>query len=179
MDVVKKAVEGLRGSIEINSEKGEGTTISLSLPLTLAIIEGLLVRIGGEFFVLPLSAVEECIELDHDNRRASHGRHVASVRGQLVPYIRLRDQFLISGEAPGREQIVITRTEGRRVGFVVDSVVGEHQTVIKSLGKVFKDIEGISGATILGNGTVALIIDIPKLVKTAENEEVNSLAGGG
>jgi two-component system chemotaxis sensor kinase CheA len=177
MDVVKRAVENLRGSIDISSRKGEGTTITLSLPLTLAIIEGLLVRVAGEFFVLPLFAVEECIELTRQDREASHGRHVANVRGQIIPYVRLREQFSIGGEAPEREQIAIIRESGHRVGFAVDHVIGEHQTVIKALGRVFRDIEGISGATILGNGTVALILDIRKLVEIAEHEEVSSLGG--
>jgi two-component system chemotaxis sensor kinase CheA len=177
MDVVKRAVENLRGSIDISSRKGEGTTITLSLPLTLAIIEGLLVRVAGECFVLPLFAVEECIELTRQDREASHGRHVANVRGQIVPYVRLREQFRIGGEAPEREQIVIITESGHRVGFAVDHVIGEHQTVIKALGRVFRNIEGISGATILGNGTVALILDIRKLVEIAEHEEVNSFGG--
>ncbi|MBI5664669.1 MAG: chemotaxis protein CheA [Nitrospirae bacterium] len=172
MDVVKRAIDNLRGSIGITSQKGIGTTITLKLPLTLAIIEGLLVQIGIEYFVLPLSAVEECVELTRQDIANAHGRHLANVRGQIVPYIRLRGQFVMDGRPPDIEQIVIVGIEGRRVGFVVDNVVGEHQTVIKTLGRVYKDIEGISGATILGDGTVALILDIQKLVQTAEREEV-------
>ena len=172
MDVVKRTIDNLRGSIGITSQKGTGTTITLKLPLTLAIIEGLLVQIGKEYFVLPLSAVEECVELTREDIANAHGRHLANVRGQIVPYIRLREQFMIIGRQPDIEQIVIVGVEGHRVGFVVDNVVGEHQTVIKTLGRVYKDIEGISGATILGDGTVALILDIQKLVQTAEQEEV-------
>jgi two-component system chemotaxis sensor kinase CheA len=172
MDVVKRAIDNLRGSIGITSQKGVGTTITLKLPLTLAIIEGLLVKISEEYFVLPLSVVEECVELTRQDIANAHGRHLANVRGQIVPYIRLREQFTINGKQPEIEQIVIVGIEGRRVGFVVDNVVGEHQTVIKTLGRVYKDIEGISGATILGDGTVALILDIQKLVQTAEHEEV-------
>jgi len=172
MDVVKRAIDNLRGSISISSDKGIGTTITLRLPLTLAIIEGLLVEIGKEYFVLPLSAVEECVELTRQDVANAHGRHLANVRGQIVPYLRLREQFAINGKQPDIEQIVIVGVEGHRVGFVVDNVIGEHQTVIKTLGRVYKDIEGISGATILGDGTVALILDIQKLVQTAEREEV-------
>jgi two-component system chemotaxis sensor kinase CheA len=172
MDVVKRAIDNLRGSIGITSQKGTGTTITLRLPLTLAIIEGLLVQIGKEYFVLPLSVVEECVELTREDIANAHGRHIANVRGQIVPYISLREQFAINGEKPEIEQIVIVGVEGHRVGFVVDEVIGEHQTVIKRLGRVYKDIEGISGATILGDGTVALILDIQKLVQTAEREEV-------
>jgi two-component system chemotaxis sensor kinase CheA len=172
MDVVKRAIDNLRGSIGITSQKSIGTTITLKLPLTLAIIEGLLVKIRGEYFVLPLSVVEECVELTRQDIANSHGRHLANVRGEIVPYIRLREQFFIQGEPPDIEQIVIVGVEGHRVGFVVDEVIGEHQTVIKTLGRVYKDIEGISGATILGDGTVSLILDVPRLVQIAEKEEV-------
>jgi two-component system chemotaxis sensor kinase CheA len=171
MDVVKKAIDALRGSIEIESRKGIGTTITLKLPLTLAIIDGFLTKIGEEHFIFPLSEVEECVELIRDDAAKAHGRHLANVRGQIVPYIRLREQFMIAGETPVIEQIVIVCWEGRRVGFVVDAVVGEHQTVLKSLGKFYKDAEGISGATILGNGMVALVLDLAKLVKRAESAE--------
>jgi two-component system chemotaxis sensor kinase CheA len=171
MDVVKRAIDNLRGSIGISSQKWIGTTITLRLPLTLAIIEGLLVQIGKEYFVLPLSVVEECVELTREDIANAHGRHIANVRGQIVPYISLREQFYIHGESPEIEQIVIVGVEGHRVGFVIDNVIGEHQTVIKTLGRVYKNIEGISGATILGDGTVALILDIQKLVQISEREE--------
>jgi two-component system chemotaxis sensor kinase CheA len=171
MDVVKRSIESLGGWVEMKSMKGAGTTITLRIPLTLAIIEGLLVTIGSSFYVLPLQAVEECVELGREEREAgerSQGRRIANVRGQIVPYIRLRDWFGVQGEAPELEQIVISRSDGRRVGFVVDAVIGQHQTVIKSLGKLYRDVEGISGATILGDGTVALIIDIFSIVGQAE-----------
>ncbi len=170
MDVVKRNIEALRGSIDIVSKKGEGTTITLKLPLTLAIIDGLLVTIGGETYVIPLAIVEECIELtDRDIERA-HGRNMANIRGEIVPYINLREQFSINGRKPDIEQIVITEIEDHRIGFVVDDVIGEHQTVIKSLGRFYKDAEGLSGATILGDGTVALILDVPKLLQNVEKE---------
>ncbi len=171
MDVVKRNIEALRGSIDISSKKGEGTTITLALPLTLAIIDGLLVKIGTETFVVPLSLVEECVELTGEDISNAHGRQIANVRGEIVPYISLREKFLINGEKPDIEQIVITRVNDHRVGFVVDHVIGEHQTVIKTLGRVYKNIEGVSGATILGDGSVALIMDIPKLVQNAVKEE--------
>ncbi len=171
MDVVKQAIDSLRGQIEISSRKGEGSTITLKLPLTLAIIEGLLVKIAEDFFVFPLSAVEECVELTREDAAKAHGRNLANVRNRIIPYIRLRERFAIGGELPAIEQIVIVGTEGSRVGFVVDNVIGEHQTVIKSLGKFYRKVEGVSGATILGDGTVALILDIPKLLKMAETDE--------
>lgn len=165
MDVVKKAIEALRGSIELDSQKGVGTTITIKLPLTLAIIEGLLVTIKDDFFVLPLAVVTECVELTRQDVANSHGHNIANVRGEIVPYIPLRERFRIYGEPPAIEQIVITEMDSNRVGFIVDHVIGEQQTVIKSLGRIYHNVEGISGATILGDGTVALILDVPRLMQ--------------
>jgi two-component system chemotaxis sensor kinase CheA len=178
MDVVKRAIDALRGVLEIESRQGVGTTITLRLPLTLAIIDGFLTRILDQHFIFPLSLVEECVELVPEDAAKSHGRRLAHVRGEIVPYIKLRDHFLINGTLPQFEQIVITNVDGKRVGLVVDTVVGEHQTVLKSLGKFYSEQEGISGATILGNGTVALILDIPKLVRLVERQEAQLARGG-
>ena len=175
MDVVKRGIEGLRGTIVVDSELGTGTTITLKIPLTLAIIESLLVKIGPSHFVLPLAAVEECVELSQFDIAESHGRNVARVRGHLIPYIRLRDQFAIPGGRPEIEQIVIVSVQGARIGFVVDFVVGEHQTVIKPLGVLYQDVKGISGATILGDGSVALILspsDLEKMAEISEHEQL-------
>lgn len=166
MDVVKKAIETLRGTIDIASEQGKGSVITLRIPLTLAIIETLLVRIDQNYFVLPLTMVEECIELTRADVQAAHGRHLAHVRGELTPYINLRTEFDIRTNQPEIEQIVVLSVNGKRIGFVVDDVVGEHQTVIKTLGKLYRDVRGISGATILGDGTVALILDPGLLVQS-------------
>ncbi len=175
MDVVRRGIEALRGSLEIDSRPGEGTTVIVRLPLTLAIIDGLLMSVGDGFFVLPLHSVEECIELSRTDAAMSRGRDIAEVRGHAVPYIRLRERFAIAGEPPGIEQIVIADVEGSRVGFVVDHVVGGLQTVIKSLGRVYRDVDGVSGSTILGDGTVALILDAPRILRGAEREERASL----
>jgi two-component system chemotaxis sensor kinase CheA len=171
MDVVKKAIDALRGSVTVESTPGSGTVIRIRLPLTLAIIDSLLVEVGGEKFVLPLSLVEECVELTARDKTARHGRNLVAVRGQLIPYVPLRQAFALSGQAPAIEQVVVTRHNDRPVGFVVDRVIGEHQTVIKSLGRVYRDIAGLSGATILGDGKVALILDVPQLVAIAELED--------
>lgn len=172
MDVVKRGVESLRGAISIASTPGEGTTVTIRIPLTLAIIESLLVRIGTDCFVLPLSHVEECIELTRLDVTRAHGRHLVPVRDHLVPYIPLRDRFGIVGEPPVIEQIVIVELgDGRRVGLVVDHVIGGHQTVIKSIGSMYRDVSGVSGATILGDGTVALILDVEQLVAEEELRE--------
>ncbi len=164
MDVVKRAIDSLRGSIDISSRRGIGTVITIRLPLTLAIIETLLVKAAGESYVMPLSLVEECIELNRVDAVPSSGNRLVNVRGGIVPYVSLRDSFNLGGAAPDIEQIVITNLSGNRFGIVVDSVVGEHQTVIKTLGRVYRNVEGISGATILGDGDIALILDIPALM---------------
>lgn len=164
MDVVKRSIESLRGSIDLSSVKGDGTTITLKLPLTLAIIDGLLVQIGEGYFVLPLSSVEECVELTGEQRKSRKNGNILNIRGDIVPYVRLRDEYDIQENTPDLEHVVIMETYGKRVGFVVDRVIGGHQTVIKNLGSAFKDARDISGATILGDGTVALIIDVNKIV---------------
>lgn len=159
MDVVRRAIEQLRGNITINSRQGGGTSISIRLPLTLAIIEGLLVKVSQENYVMPLQIVEECVDLTARDIEAAHGNRLARVRDELVPYVRIRDWFEVEGGRPPIEQLVITAADGERFGFVVDKVVGHHQTVIKNLGVMYSDVKGLSGATILGDGTVALIID--------------------
>ncbi len=173
MDVVHRAIDSLRGAIEIKSAKGQGTTITIRLPLTLAIIEGLQVQVSDGFYVIPLSLVEECVELHRKEVDETGRQRIINLRGELVPYIHLRQWFELDGPSPDIEQIVITGVEGRRVGIVVDNVVGEHQTVIKSLGRVYRDVEGISGATIKGDGSLALILDVPRLVRSVAAEQVS------
>jgi two-component system chemotaxis sensor kinase CheA len=167
MDVVRRNVEALRGTIEIASKPGTGTNVTLRLPLTMAIIDGLLVRIGESYFVMPLANTLECIELTRQDIEKANGKHVADIRGELVPYIRLREYFNIRTERPEREQIMLTETEEGRYGFVVDQVLGDHQTVIKNLGRYYRHVQVISGATILGNGSVALILDPHRLAQDA------------
>lgn len=171
MDVVKKAIDALGGSIAIASKRGTGTTISIRLPLTLAIVDGLLVRIAEDHFVLPLSIVEECVELTGDDTGQTHEHNIANIRGHIIPFVRLRDAFDVRGESPSREQIVVTEINDERVGFVVDDVIGQHQTVIKNLGRHYRNVAAVSGATILGNGTVALIIDAPSIIKAVKLSE--------
>ncbi|MFO7448264.1 MAG: chemotaxis protein CheA [Ignavibacteriaceae bacterium] len=171
MDVVKNAVEALRGTVEVESQPGEGTTIILKLPLTLAIIEGLIVRIDKDYFVIPLSFVEECIELTAETKKKTNGRNLLNVRNEIVPFIPLRKKFSIHNNSPEIEQVVVINDTNFKIGLVVDEIIGEHQTVIKSLGKYYKNIEMMSGATVLGDGTVALIIDVPKLVFSEVKEE--------
>jgi len=163
MDVVKRSIEALRGAVDIDSTPGKGVAISITLPLTLAIIDGLQVSAGGEFYIIPLSMVEECVEIAA--ARADRGRTL-SVRGEIVPFVRLRETFQLPGQAPRVEQVVITRHEHGRTGIAVDEVVGQQQTVIKNLGRLIGRVEGISGATINGDGSMALILDVPQLVSS-------------
>jgi two-component system chemotaxis sensor kinase CheA len=166
MDVVKRNITALRGTVSINSEEGRGTTVTVRLPLTLAIINGFQVAVGKSSFVLPLDSIEECIEF------SSEGEHnFANLRGTVLPFIRLRD-VLGTREPPARRQsIVVVKHAGERTGLVVDALLGEFQTVIKPLGKLFRKADCVSGSSILGNGEVALILDVPALVEQARARE--------
>ncbi len=159
MDVVRREIEKVNGTVHVLSEPGSGTSVSLSIPLTLAIIDGLLVQIGSERFVIPLSAVQACIEMTAAQVRKGSIEN----RGALLPIVNLRKSFRIEGDAPPLVQAVVAETGEGPVGFVVDAVIGDHQTVIKNLGRLYQNVEGVSGATILGDGSVALILDVPKL----------------
>jgi two-component system chemotaxis sensor kinase CheA len=177
MDVVRQRVDSLRGSIDVASERGEGTSVTLRLPLTLAIIDGLLVSIANASFVLPLANVLECIELTRAEIEGANGKHMADVRGEIVPYIRLREHFNIRSERPEIEQIMVVETEQGRYGFVVDRVLGNCQTVIKNLGRFYRHVQAVSGATILGDGTVALILDPERLAQDAVRDLPHSARG--
>ncbi|MDR3753007.1 MAG: chemotaxis protein CheA [Terracidiphilus sp.] len=177
MDVVRQRVESLRGAVEVQSQPGQGTSVTLRLPLTMAIIDGLLVGVGDACFVLPLSITLECIELTRQDIARANGKHIANVRGELVPYIRLREHFRVRSRAPEIEQIMLVETGEGRFGFVVDQVLGNCQTVIKSLGRFYRQVQVVSGATILGNGTVALILDPERLIQDAMREETRGRGG--
>ncbi|ODV12639.1 MAG: chemotaxis protein CheA [Thiobacillus sp. SCN 64-317] len=167
MDVVKRNIQALRGSVDIESAEGRGTTVRIRLPLTLAIIDGFLVGVGKSTFVVPLDMVLECIELSEADRKAADTRNYVNLRGEVLPFVRLRDQFEVKAAAGKRENIVVVQCGGQKAGFVVDELMGEFQTVIKPLGNVFRNLRGISGSTILGTGEVALILDVPTLVQLA------------
>jgi two-component system, chemotaxis family, sensor kinase CheA len=167
MEVVQRSLESLHGTLAISSEPGRGTAITLRIPLTLAIIEGLLVEAGGAHYVAPLSNVLECIEI----RRGAGGRSaVVEVRGELTPYIVLRERFRSPGCPPEIEQAILADTREGKFGFVVDRVIGDHHTVIKKLGDLCRGADEFSGATILGDGSLALILDFDKLAAGAIHE---------
>jgi len=176
MDVVKRTLDALRGSIDIASTTGKGTEITLRLPLTLAIIDGLLVRIGQGRYVIPLSAVEECVELPPVEESRVNGSNFLNIRGDLVPFLRLREMFNATTPPDKYQKVVVVSANEMRVGLVVDQVIGDHQTVIKSLSKLHKGVGTFSGATILGDGTVALILEIGHLVARGQRERNLKLA---
>ena len=171
MDVVRRQIEGLNGSIKVESVENEFTRIILSLPLTLAIIDGFLVEVGAESFIFPLAVVEACVE-SRVAERQNTGKKMVPYRDTLLPYVDLREEFTFEPGRPDIDQIVVVNSDNKQIGFCVDRVVGEHQTVIKSLSGVLKNAVGFSGATILGDGRVALILDTEGLIKKSVlNEE--------
>ena len=219
MDVVRRNIAALRGTVEIDSTEGVGTTMRIRLPLTLAIIDGFLVGVSGSSFVVPLDMVVECVELSQQESEDSHGRDHLNLRGEVLPFIRLKHLFDITEPPPApvdaeadasfamggmltgaaspsviltaegraalandeelafllhpvqRENVVVVQYAGHRAGLVVDNLMGEFQTVIRPLGAVFNGLDGISGFTILGSGNVALILDVPGLVRRVANRE--------
>jgi two-component system chemotaxis sensor kinase CheA len=167
MDVVKRNVAALRGSIEVETTRGIGTTIRIRLPLTLAIIDGFLVGVGQSSFIVPLDRVTECVELPPGQL----GRECMNLRGEVLPFIRLRQLFHIPGPPARRQSVVIVEQSGQRTGLVVDALLGELQTVIKPLGVLFSRVRCISGSTILGNGEIALILDVGPLIADHSDRE--------
>ena len=224
MDVVRRNITALRGTVDIDSSEGVGTTMRIRLPLTLAIIDGFLVGVNASSFVVPLDMVVECVELSAQQTEDSHGRDHLNLRGEVLPFIRLKQLFdvpeappvsieveeddgdatpgsvrlksgsssLLSAEGAAalaadpelsfllnpvpRENVVVVHYAGRRAGLVVDKLMGEFQTVIRPLGEVFNGLDGISGFTILGSGNVALILDVPGLVRRVTSREIGRKA---
>ncbi|AUZ45836.1 chemotaxis protein CheA [Pseudomonas orientalis] len=164
MDVVKRNITLLRGTVDLDSRPGEGTVVRIRLPLTLAIINGFLVGINQSTYVIPLDMVQECIELDERQRQSSRDDGYLDLRGEVLPLVDLREHFSHEGPAARRQNVVVVRYAEHKAGLVVDDLLGEFQTVIKPLGKLFGALRGISGSTILGSGAVALILDVPALL---------------
>lgn len=169
MDVVKRTIEAMRGTIDLTTIPGHGSSVTLRLPLTLAIIDGLLIRVGEARYIIPLSAVEECIELTAEAEARAKGRSFLNVRGDLVPFLRLRDVFDADGQPDPHQKVIVSSIGDTRVGLVVDQIIGSHQTVIKSLSKLHSDVTMFSGATILGDGSAALILDVAQLVTLGQS----------
>jgi len=178
MDVVKRNIEALRGSVSVDSELGQGTTVTIHLPLTLAIIDGFMVEAQKERYIIPLSMVEECVEMNSDQWQIDEVQHYVNLRGQVLPYLRLGDFFHKDKKhaRTQRESLVVVRFGEAKAGFVVDELHGENQTVIKPLGKLFENLNGIGGATVLGSGDVALILDVQGLIQHAKKRVNHTLA---
>lgn len=166
LDVVARNIQALRGTVEIKSQPGQGSRFVIRLPLTLAIIDGFLTAVGNNYFIVPLDTVVECIELP-----AQCDREYLNLRGEVLPFLRLRDEFELDGEPSSRQSVVVVQYAGHKVGLVVDRLHGEFQTVIKPLGPLFRNLRGIGGSTILGSGEVGLILDVPLLARRASRRE--------
>jgi two-component system chemotaxis sensor kinase CheA len=179
MDVVRKNIEALRGSISIESVPEQGSTMRIRLPLTLAIIDGFMVGVRRSTFVIPLESVVECIELDAAGGGFQGEANYLNLRGEVLPYMRLRELFELGGGAPARENIVVVQHAGRKAGIVVDELMGEFQTVIKPLGRMFSHIRGLGGSTILGTGEVALILDVQGLIQQVSQQQPQPVALAG
>jgi two-component system chemotaxis sensor kinase CheA len=175
MDVVCRNVQALRGSVSISSCPGVGSTVHLRFPLTLAIIEGFAVEVSGNTYVIPLDQVVECVELPAEQRGSDYGTGVLQLRGEPVPYQQLQDYFQLPGARAPRQNVVVVQQGARRAGLVVDTLHGATQTVIKPLARLFKDVPGVSSSAILGNGRVALILDVPALLRSFELEAAQSV----
>jgi len=175
LDVVKRNIEALRGTVDVDSEKDKGTCVSIRLPLTLAIIDGFRVGVANSSYVIPLDTVIECIEIEERNEAKRGQAHYINLRGEVLPFLRLRELFQeAESSRERRENIVVVSYAGQKAGLVVDELLGEYQTVIKPLGRLFRGVHGLSGATILGSGDVAVILDVPQLIQTATQAAANS-----
>ncbi|MGZ0717006.1 chemotaxis protein CheA [Pseudomonas palleroniana] len=174
MDVVKRNITLLRGTVDLDSRPGQGTVVRIRLPLTLAIINGFLVGLDHCTYVIPLDMVQECVELDEHQRQSSRDQGYLDLRGEVLPLVHLRDHFSHEGPPARRQNVVVVRYAEHKAGLVVDDLLGEFQTVIKPLGKLFGALRGISGSTILGSGAVALILDIPALLNQIVQQEART-----
>lgn len=171
LDVVRDAVRALRGSVAVESTPGKGTAFIFRLPLTLALIDGLLVETAGGKYVVPLAQVEECVALNGTRSALSEERPCVAVRGELVPTVSLRGLFHVDGPSPARQELLLTRHAGQRVGVAVDRLLGRVQAVIQSLGEGLHGLNRFSGATILGDGSVSLILDLSAVVSESRFAE--------
>jgi two-component system chemotaxis sensor kinase CheA len=167
MDVVRRNVEALHGSISVESEPGRGTAITVRVPLTLAVIQGLKVRAAGGTYILPLDTVVECVDVPAEETRAAAPAGVLSLRDRPLPYLRLRHRFGLGAAPPRRENVVVVRHGAALAGIAVDTLVGECSSVVKPLGALLPRVPGISGSSVLGDGRVALILDVPTLLREA------------
>ena len=169
MDVVKRSVEALRGAITLHAQRGQGTRVQLRLPLTLAVIEGFMVGVGSARFILPLDLVVECIELPAGHFGSDTPRYL-DLRGEVLPFISLRDAFAVPGQLPERPSVVVVRSGETKAGVLVDQLLGEIQTVIKPMSRIFRHLRAVCGTSILGTGEIALILDVHQLIQRSVDD---------
>ncbi|MBS4013670.1 MAG: chemotaxis protein CheA [Bacteroidetes bacterium] len=170
LDVVVKKISEIRGEVEIESQLGVGTSITIKLPMTLSIIDGLLVSIGNTSFVIPLSSVDKCFEIRKEKINSISEKNKINLDGSQISFINLRNEFNIAEKEPDLQQIIQIIHEETKIALLVDAVIGEYQAVLKPLGRAFKDLEIVSGATILGDGSIALVLDPSRIVLTFDRE---------
>ena len=176
MDVVKRNITELHGTIEIDSQKTKGTKITIRLPLTLAIIDGFLTKVGNTHIIIPLEMLVECIELNKNAKAQMEKNSYINLRGKVLPLLNIGDYFNINQSESSRNNVIVIQYGGQRMGVIVDELLGELQTVIKPMGKLFKELKYFSGSTILGSGEVALIMDIPVMIGMMESKQKEHIA---
>lgn len=172
MDVVKRKLAEIRGEVEIDSDVNIGTTLTIRLPLTLSIIDGLLVKIAHNHYVMPLSVVDKIYATNHSEVVNTYNNLIV-LDGDQIPFYYLREEFDLEESDQDVEQVIVVSYEDKQIGLVVDEVVGEYQAVLKTLGKLYKKQEIVSGATILGDGTVALVLDTNKIINQFSHDKIN------
>jgi two-component system chemotaxis sensor kinase CheA len=168
MDVVKRSLEALHGTIEIDSEQDQGTRMRIRLPLTLAIIDGFMLGVDDSCYVIPLDSVVECVEFSVEDKRLNSDNDFIDIRGEMLPLLRLRELFDFPQNNHSHENIVVVQYAGQLAGIVVDELLGEFQTVVKPMSKIFSQLSWVNGSTILGSGDVAIILEVAGLVQIAK-----------
>ena len=171
MDVVRRKIMDIRGEVDVDTKLGHGTSITIKLPLTLSIIDGLLVAIDGVSYIISLSVVDKCYAVLHSQVMTAYN-NIIVLDGVQVPFYYMREEFDSTSQAPDMEQVIVVRYEESKVGIIIDKVIGEYQAVLKPLGKMYKEQDMISGASILGDGTIALVLDTNKIIKKFTKQEL-------
>ena len=182
MDIVRTKIGDLNGTVELESKVGQGTTITIKLPLTLAILPSLMVRIDGDVFAMPVESVVEIVQLNEGDLSTIHGQSTARVRGRVVSVVSLSQIFAwnhpsshVKGDGETSETaLVIVGIDDQELGLVVDHLIGEEDIVIKSMAENYRNVEGIAGASILGDGRVSLILDVGALLELSERKAANA-----